>query len=87
MADTDADQEQLDDEPKSVILAMIKQLRYGMDLHKVTFPTFVLEPRSMLERVTDFLAHPELIMQFVFLIIPLFFVAVLFEVELFFDLW
>jgi len=63
MADTDADQEQLDDEPKSVILAMIKQLRYGMDLHKVTFPTFVLEPRSMLERVTDFLAHPELIIK------------------------
>ena len=32
-----------------------------MDLHKVTFPTFVLEPRSMLERITDFMAHPDLI--------------------------
>ncbi len=32
-----------------------------MDLSKVTFPTFVLEPRSMLERITDFLAHPDLI--------------------------
>lgn len=65
MADdnVDADQEQLDDEPKSIILEMIKQLRYGMDLHKVTFPTFVLEPRSMLERITDFMAHPELIIQ------------------------
>jgi hypothetical protein len=35
--------------------------RVGMDLHKVTFPTFVLEPRSMLERITDFMAHPDLI--------------------------
>jgi hypothetical protein len=32
-----------------------------MDLSKVTFPTFVLEPRSMLERITDFMAHPDLI--------------------------
>jgi len=27
----------------------------------VTFPTFVLEPRSMLERITDFMSHPDLI--------------------------
>ncbi|KAF9042056.1 hypothetical protein BJ165DRAFT_1415892 [Panaeolus papilionaceus] len=33
----------------------------GMDLSKVTFPTFVLEPRSMLERITDFMSHPDLI--------------------------
>ncbi|OSD05622.1 Oxysterol-binding protein [Trametes coccinea BRFM310] len=32
-----------------------------MDLHKVTFPTFVLEPRSMLERITDFMSHPDLL--------------------------
>ena len=35
--------------------------RIGMDLSKVTFPTFVLEPRSMLERITDFMSHPELV--------------------------
>jgi oxysterol-binding protein-related protein 8 len=35
--------------------------RIGMDLSKVTFPTFVLEPRSMLERITDFMSHPDLI--------------------------
>ena len=34
-----------------------------MDLSKVTFPTFVLEPRSMLERITDFMAHPDLIFE------------------------
>lgn len=32
-----------------------------MDLSKVTFPTFVLEPRSMLERITDFMSHPDLV--------------------------
>ena len=32
-----------------------------MELSKVTFPTFVLEPRSMLERITDFMAHPDLL--------------------------
>jgi oxysterol-binding protein-related protein 8 len=36
-------------------------LRVGMDLSRVTFPTFVLEPRSMLERITDFMSHPDLI--------------------------
>ena len=39
-----------------------------MDLHRVTFPTFVLEPRSMLERIADFMSHPELIFGFVILI-------------------
>ena len=36
-----------------------------MDLSKVTFPTFVLEPRSMLERITDFMSHPDLIFGYV----------------------
>jgi hypothetical protein len=35
--------------------------RVGMDLSKVTFPTFVLEPRSMLECIMDFMAHLDLI--------------------------
>ena len=39
--------------------------RVGMDLSKVTFPTFVLEPRSMLERITDFMSHPDLIFGYV----------------------
>jgi len=35
-----------------------------MDLQKITFPTFVLEPRSLLERITDFMAHPELMFKY-----------------------
>ncbi|TFY80784.1 hypothetical protein EWM64_g3222 [Hericium alpestre] len=50
-----------DENEGSIILSLIQQLRVGMDLSKVTFPTFVLEPRSMLERITDFMAHPDLI--------------------------
>ncbi|GAA5966158.1 hypothetical protein JCM3765_005551 [Sporobolomyces pararoseus] len=55
------DTEVLDDEPKNMLLALIGQLRVGMDLSKITLPVFVLEPRSMLERVTDFHSHPELL--------------------------
>ncbi|KJA25929.1 hypothetical protein HYPSUDRAFT_36768 [Hypholoma sublateritium FD-334 SS-4] len=51
----------LDDDEGSIITSLISQLRVGMDLSKVTFPTFVLEPRSMLERITDFMSHPDLI--------------------------
>eukprot|EP01006_Ploeotia_vitrea_P051693 TRINITY_DN67589_c3_g1_i1.p1 TRINITY_DN67589_c3_g1~~TRINITY_DN67589_c3_g1_i1.p1 ORF type:complete len:388 (+),score=41.72 TRINITY_DN67589_c3_g1_i1:145-1164(+) len=35
----------------------------GMDLSKVTLPTFVLEPRSLLERLTDFLLHGSLVLE------------------------
>lgn len=60
------DTEVLDEEPRSILLGLISQLRKGMDLHRVTLPTFVLEPRSMLERITDFMSHPELILKYVF---------------------
>jgi len=51
----------LSDEPKSIIMGIIAQLRKGADLHRVTLPTFVLEPRSMTERITDFLRHPDIL--------------------------
>lgn len=55
------DIEELDEESGNILLSLISQLRIGMDLHRVTLPTFVLEPRSMLERITDFLSHPDII--------------------------
>jgi len=55
------DLEALDDEPKNILFGLIRQLKIGMDLHRITFPTFVLEPRSMLERISDFMAHQDLI--------------------------
>ena len=39
----------------------LTKVRPGMDLSKIALPTFVLEPRSLLERITDFFSHPELI--------------------------
>lgn len=61
--ESNSDYDYIDDEPKNVIVGMISQLKKGMDLHKVPFPTFVLEPRSMLERITDFVSHPQLILK------------------------
>ncbi|CAJ0902353.1 10378_t:CDS:2 [Entrophospora sp. SA101] len=47
MGDEDPnDTEVLDEEPRSILLGLISQLRKGMDLHRVTLPTFVLEPRK-----------------------------------------
>lgn len=43
----------------NVLSHIISQLRPGADLSRVTLPTFILEERSMLERITNFMAHPE----------------------------
>lgn len=51
------DTEELDEESGNILMSLIGQLRIGMDLSKVTLPTFVLEPRSMLERITVSHAH------------------------------
>ena len=45
---------------KSMIMYMIGQVRIGMDLSRVTLPTFILEKRSLLEMYADFLAHPDI---------------------------
>ena len=43
----------------SVISHLISQARLSMDLTKITLPTFILERRSFLEMLADFLAHPD----------------------------
>lgn len=55
------DAEKLDDEPRNLLLALISEIRIGMDLSRITLPTFILEPRSMLEKLTDFMTHGELL--------------------------
>ncbi|CEP11368.1 hypothetical protein [Parasitella parasitica] len=55
--------EVLEDDNKSIIMGLIAQLRKGTDLSRVTLPTFVLEPRSMLEKITDFMSHPDLLVK------------------------
>ncbi|KAK4097524.1 Oxysterol-binding protein, partial [Parathielavia hyrcaniae] len=46
----------------NVLSHIISQLRPGADLSKVVLPTFILEPRSMLERITNFMCHPEMLL-------------------------
>eukprot|EP00741_Cyanophora_paradoxa_P002845 tig00000640_g2761.t1 len=55
--------EELDDRPRSLLLEIISQLRVGMDLSRVPLPTFILEPRSILEKLTDFLTHSDLLLR------------------------
>ncbi|KAI9480573.1 MAG: hypothetical protein EXX96DRAFT_480081 [Benjaminiella poitrasii] len=55
--------EVLEDGNHSIIMGLISQLRKGTDLSRVTLPTFVLEPRSLLEKITDFMSHPELVVK------------------------
>ncbi|KJR80603.1 uncharacterized protein SPSK_05411 [Sporothrix schenckii 1099-18] len=55
----------------NVLMHIISQLRPGADLSRVVLPTFILEPRSMLERITkkspadvvsSFMCHPEMLL-------------------------
>ncbi|KAF9201593.1 hypothetical protein BGZ49_008171 [Haplosporangium sp. Z 27] len=57
------DTEVLEEGSKNILMGIIAQLGKTTDLHRVTLPTFVLEPRSMLERITDFMSHPEQIIK------------------------
>ncbi len=39
--------------------------RISLDLTKITLPTFILERRSFLEMLADFLAHPDEFVKYV----------------------
>ncbi|KAF1749303.1 hypothetical protein GCK72_025770 [Caenorhabditis remanei] len=53
--------EEVAEENKSLIWTLLKQIRPGMDLSKVVLPTFILEPRSFLEKLADYYYHADLI--------------------------
>jgi hypothetical protein len=57
-----AGEEEIDEKPKSLLMNLLSQLKVGMDLSKVTLPTFILEPRSFLEKLTDFMLHGDLVL-------------------------
>ncbi|KAI3377996.1 hypothetical protein SNEBB_009364 [Seison nebaliae] len=44
----------------SVIRHLLSQLSIGMDLTRVTLPTFILERNSTLEMFANFIAHPDI---------------------------
>lgn len=54
--------EVLEEQNKSIVWAIIKQIKVGTEVKHLQLPTFVLQPRSLLEKLTDSLVHPQIIM-------------------------
>lgn len=59
--DTD-DIDENDEQGQSILLSLIAQLKPGSDLSRITLPTFILEKKSMLERITNQLAFHNLVL-------------------------
>ncbi|KAK6458808.1 Oxysterol binding protein-like protein OBPa [Scheffersomyces xylosifermentans] len=57
------DIDEVDNEGQSILMGIIAQLRPGCDLSKITLPTFILEKKSMLERITNFFQIPDLLLE------------------------
>ncbi|XP_069132132.1 oxysterol-binding protein-related protein 8-like isoform X1 [Argopecten irradians] len=53
--------EEVDEENKSLIWTLVKQVRPGMDLSKVVLPAFILEPRSFLDKLSDYYYHADIL--------------------------
>ncbi|GBP80911.1 Oxysterol-binding protein-related protein 8 [Eumeta japonica] len=53
--------EEVTEENKSLLWFLVKQVRPGMDLSKVVLPTFILEPRSFLDKLSDNYYHADLL--------------------------
>lgn len=59
---TNIDIDEVDGEGQNIIMGIISQLRLGSDLSRITLPTFILERKSMLERITNQLQHPGILL-------------------------
>ena len=59
--DTD-DLDENDESGQNILLNIISQLKPGCDLSRITLPTFILEKKSMLERITNQLQFPDLVL-------------------------
>lgn len=57
------DIDEVDDQGQSILMGIISQLRPGCDLSRITLPTFILERKSMLERVTNQLQQPDILIE------------------------
>ncbi|KAJ8704873.1 hypothetical protein PYW08_012193 [Mythimna loreyi] len=55
--------EEVAEENKSLLWFLVKQVRPGMDLSKVVLPTFILEPRSFLDKLSDNYYHADILGQ------------------------
>lgn len=57
------DVDEMDSENQSILLNIISQLRPGSDLTKITLPTFILEKKSMLERIANAFFTPQILLE------------------------
>ncbi|VEU21069.1 DEKNAAC101972 [Brettanomyces naardenensis] len=57
------DIDEVDEQGQSILMGIIAQLRPGCDLSRITLPTFILERKSMLERITNQLQQPDLVLK------------------------
>lgn len=57
------DIDEVDDQGQSILMSIISQLRPGCDLSRITLPTFILERKSMLERITNQLQQPDILLK------------------------
>ncbi|SCW04460.1 LAFE_0H14026g1_1 [Lachancea fermentati] len=62
IVDTD-DIDENDESGQSILLGIITQLKPGCDLSRITLPTFILEKKSMLERITNQLQYPDILLE------------------------
>eukprot|EP01135_Chromosphaera_perkinsii_P004532 Nk52_evm2s288 gene=Nk52_evmTU2s288 len=54
-------EEEWAEESKGLLWSILKQVRPGMDLTRVVLPTFILEPRSFLQKLSDYNFYCELL--------------------------
>lgn len=57
------DVDEIDTENQSILMGIISQLRPGCDLTRITLPTFILEKKSMLERITNAFFTPQILLE------------------------
>lgn len=57
------DIDEVDDQGQSILMGIISQLRPGCDLSRITLPTFILERKSMLERISNQLQQPDILIE------------------------
>lgn len=52
-------------EDKSLLWSLLKQVRPSGDLSKIVLPTFILEPRSFLDKLSDYYYHCDILAKYV----------------------
>lgn len=55
--------DEIGSENQSILMGIISQLRPGCDLTRITLPTFILEKKSMLERITNAFLTPDIVLE------------------------